>query len=92
MTRWPSMRPPDGIEFQLNAKIANGLHEGSMNVREPIVMIADQSHAKRNFRFERVALQRRQGTPESGTGHDDIGVNRMFASEQSGPSASRLSR
>src|SRR5271163_1374671 len=64
----------DGIEFQFHAEIANGLRrldKGTANV-----VIADQAHAERNFRFERVADG--GGYARIGDGHDDIGVNGMF--------------
>src|SRR5580658_9727839 len=43
-------------------------------------MIADQTHAKRNSRFERVA----DGGGNTGVGHrhDDVGFDGMFAGEQ----------
>src|SRR5271168_4050031 len=68
----------DGVEFQLHAKIANGLRW--LDKRAADVMIADQAHAERDFRFERVADG--GGNAGIGDGHDDIGVDRMFLRQE----------
>ena len=68
----------DGIEFQLYAEISNGLRR--LDERAADVVIANQAHAERNFRFERVADG--GGNAGIGDGHDDIGVNGMFSREE----------
>src|SRR5580704_1688614 len=69
----------DRIEFQFHAKISDGLR--GLDERAADVMITDQPHAKRNFRFERIADG--GGYTRVWNGHDDIGVNGMFAREES---------
>src|ERR1700722_4101662 len=68
----------DGIEFQLHAEIADGLRW--LDERAADVVIANQAHAKRNFRFQCVA----DGGGHAGirNRHDDVGVNGMFAREK----------
>src|SRR5215472_3680586 len=67
-----------GIELQLDAEIADGLRgldEGAADI-----VIANQAHAERDFRFERVAHS--GGNAGVGHGHDDVGFDGMFAGEQ----------
>src|SRR5580692_4973033 len=66
------------IEFQFHAKIANSLRR--FDERATDVVIADQAHAERNFRFECVA----DGGGHTGmrNGHDNICINRMLAGEK----------
>src|SRR5208282_3658919 len=68
----------NGIEFQFHAEIPDGLR--GFDERAADVVIANQAHAERNFRFERVA----DGSWHAGVrnGHDNVGVDRMLSREE----------
>src|SRR5580658_785053 len=75
----PSFKhPPDRVEFEPDAEIANGLLGFDKSTAD--IMIANQTHAERDPGFRRVTDSR--GHAGIRHGHDDVCLRRMLSREQ----------